>query len=266
MTKETKGPKRPKRQPTGDYPVGYARPPAQHQFKKGQVQAGRQKPAAAAHSPSSQNDQAAIREARRKVELREGGSTIKISAYDASLRSLAVNGIKGSRLHAKLFLERADRAEERRQQEAAEWESAVYQLKEVWLDIVALHMERFGTMPRAPVPHPDDIRLDLETGKYFIDGPRNHGERDELESLVKEVKKLKQQAMFHRNRWLKDPRDDSNTFAMDLYMHCFEVRNNFLPRRYKIARIERVKAKLTAQHYSLTMYGIGPRPDEGAAA
>jgi hypothetical protein len=184
MTRETKGPKRPKRQPTGDYPVGFARPPVEHQFKRGQVQATRRKPAAAPHSTSSQNDQAAIRESQRKVELREGSKTVKLSAFDATLRSLAVNGIKGSRLHAKNFLERADRAEEKRQREAAEWQSIVYQLKEDWLDLVELHMERFGRMPRAPVPHPDDLRLDPETREYFIDGPCNHAERDEVEDLA----------------------------------------------------------------------------------
>jgi hypothetical protein len=199
------------------------------------------------------------------VELREGSTTLKIPAYDATLRSLGVNGIKGSRLHAKLFLERVDRAEEKRQQEAAEWQRLVYQYKEDWLDSVEVYMERFGTMPRALVPHPDDLRLDLETGEYFIDGPRNHAERDELEDLVKEAKKLKQRAMLHRNRWLNDPSDDSNTFAMDLYMHCFEARNNFLPHRYKIARIERVKSKLTPQPYSLSMYGLGAHPGENAA-
>lgn len=255
MAKEKKGPKRPKRKPTGDYTVGYAKPPVEHQFRKDQAQAARTKPAPAAHALSSENDQSAIRESRRKVELREGGTSIKLSAYDASLRSLAVNGIKGSRLHAKDFLNRSDRAEERRQREAAEWHTLVYRLKEDWLNLIELHMERFGKMPRPPVPHPDDIRLD-KNGVYFIDGPRNHGEREELEDLIKDGEKLRQKAMLHRKRWLKEPGDDSNTYAMDIYMDVFETFNNLLPHRYKIARIEKIKSKLTPKHYSLTMYGI----------
>lgn len=235
--RETKGSKRPKRRPSGDYIVGYARPPVQHQFKTGQAQPAHRKLIAVPKSPDSLNDRAALRESRRKVELREGNRTVKISAYDASLRSLAVHGIKGSRLHATNFIARADRAQERHDQEANEWASLVYTIKENWLDLVDLHMARYGKMPRAPVPHPDDIRLHPDTGEYFIDGPRNHGEREELEDLVKETKKIRQKVITYRRRSLQDPANEAKMCLTVVHLNYFEKINGPLPRRYQIAQI-----------------------------
>lgn len=78
-------PLREKRQPKGDYPVGYARPPKEYQFRPKQSGNPRGRP------PGAKNAKTVAENVffKRKVPLTEGGKTIKVSVLEGMLLRVA---------------------------------------------------------------------------------------------------------------------------------------------------------------------------------
>lgn len=86
MAKDSK----PRRQPTGDYGVGYCRPPESTRFKKGQSgnSAGRPK--------GAKNIAAYLGEIlRQRISVREGGNMRRMSKAEAMLHSVVLKAMKG---------------------------------------------------------------------------------------------------------------------------------------------------------------------------
>jgi len=96
--------KKPKRQPTGDYPIGYCRPPADHRFRPGQ-----------SGNPTGQRSGSEVKSiadelkeiAAKKVTIRDGETTRNDSLLTANLLAHAMNGAKGDARSAALFLTQA---------------------------------------------------------------------------------------------------------------------------------------------------------------
>jgi Family of unknown function (DUF5681) len=93
--------KKQKRQPTGDYEVGYCRPPAQHRFRPGQAgnPTGERKAGWGKTLAEELKEVAAT-----KVTIRDGGGTRKVSLVAANLLAHGISGAKGDPRSAALFL------------------------------------------------------------------------------------------------------------------------------------------------------------------
>jgi Family of unknown function (DUF5681) len=93
--------KKQKRQPSGDYEIGYCRPPAQHRFRPGQSgnPTGQRKNRQGKTIVDELNEIAAT-----KVTIRDGQRTREVSLVNAILLALAMNGAKGDAKSAALFL------------------------------------------------------------------------------------------------------------------------------------------------------------------
>jgi hypothetical protein len=91
-----------------DYTVGFGKPPAQHRFKKGQSGNPKGRPKKGAKRPEPLRfrdghlDSLLEQEAFRSLHLQENGKTVEMTAAQAVLRSLMVEGVKGGRLSKKL--------------------------------------------------------------------------------------------------------------------------------------------------------------------
>ena len=96
--------KKQKRQPTGDYPIGYCRPPAQHRFRAGQSgnSTGQRK---GSHVKTTADELKEI--AETKITVRRDGRTQQLSLAAANLLAHATNGAKGDVRSASLFLKHA---------------------------------------------------------------------------------------------------------------------------------------------------------------
>jgi Family of unknown function (DUF5681) len=93
--------KKQKRQPTGDYEVGYCRPPAQHRFRPGQSG----NPTGQRKAGSGKTLAEELKEvAATKVTIRDGGGTRKVSLAAANLLAQGMSGARGDRRSAALFL------------------------------------------------------------------------------------------------------------------------------------------------------------------
>lgn len=91
-----------KRSPTGDYAVGYCKPPAHGQFKPGQsgFPTGRPK--------GAKNEDTIVREVMsRRVALSLGGKVRKVSLLEAVWTKIADDALKGNAKAQTLFTNRA---------------------------------------------------------------------------------------------------------------------------------------------------------------
>jgi hypothetical protein len=93
-----------KRQPKGDYPVGYCRPPAEHRFRPGQSgnPTGQRKGNTVKSTAEELKEIAAT-----KVTIRDGDKMRKVSLLTANLLAHGMNGAKGDARSAALFLNQA---------------------------------------------------------------------------------------------------------------------------------------------------------------
>ena len=78
------------RRPSGDYAVGYCRPPKEHQFRSGESGNPRGRPEGA---PTLEDLFA--REARRLVKLKRGDEIIHITKLEALVRKVFQKGLDG---------------------------------------------------------------------------------------------------------------------------------------------------------------------------
>lgn len=159
-----------------DYTVGYGKPPAQHRFEKGQSGNPKGRPRKAAKKPEPPRfldgrlDNLLEQEAFRSLQLHENGKPVKMSAVQAIMRSLLVEGVKGNRLAKKYAFEMLRQEErdalersldryEHFAQKKADGEAKIAQCKEQ------------GVPPPRLFPHPDDILLDAAKLEVHLLGP-----------------------------------------------------------------------------------------------
>jgi Family of unknown function (DUF5681) len=87
---------------TGNYTVGYKKPPTEHQFKPGHLRDGSQK--ASEKAP----DIAALFD--KPLKVKRGGKTVAMHPFEAELTSLGKRALKGEPRAMKLFVKHCEDA------------------------------------------------------------------------------------------------------------------------------------------------------------
>jgi len=157
-----------------DYVIGYGKPPVEWQFRKGQSGNPRGRPKGARNKKPSLDSERLLdivqEEARRTIQVRDGGQLVDMSMAQAVVRTLAVNAAKGNTRAQKLFTEMLKAAEQLQREQREEFvEIAIaYKLN---AENVIRECEARGCRPPEIYPHPRDILIDFETGDVLIVGP-----------------------------------------------------------------------------------------------
>jgi hypothetical protein len=181
MTVETKRRKALTARPSGsDYEVGYGKPPVAHRFKPGQSGNPRGRPKGSRSNPAALTGERMksilLEEAYRTIKVNEGTSQISVPMAQAVIRSLAVNAAKGNQRAQRLFTElllAAERENKRQQDELLE---AAISYKIEW-EIELERRRRFNIEGPTPLPHPDDIIINMRTGGVEFRGPMTKEEQ-----------------------------------------------------------------------------------------
>lgn len=159
--------------PAPPYEVGYKKPPEHSRFKKGKSGNPQGRPKGSKGKLRG-NERALSRyilsEAGRRIIVQDGGKEVSMTMAQAIFRTVSVKAVKGNLSAAKLLLNmvnQADSEESERIKEdiqlALEYKNLTYrQLK---------YRKELGRKFTFPLPHPDHVKIDWETGEVSVRGP-----------------------------------------------------------------------------------------------
>ena len=154
--------------------VGYKRPPVANQFKKGVSGNPR------GRSKGARNKRPALHEERlkgiildeayRTIKVNEGAKQLTLSIAQAVVRALAVNAARGQLRSAQAFMALVSGTEQANKAQYAEYLEAAMTYKADWENELERRRQSGETGPE-PLPHPDDIVINMQTVAIAIRGP-----------------------------------------------------------------------------------------------
>jgi hypothetical protein len=140
-----------------------------------------------------------LKEAYRTIKVNEGEKKVSIPMAQAIVRALAVNAAKGQHRSLQLFTEMLTLTERENKASYDEYLKTMIEYKIDWEQEID-RCKRQGVPVPEPLPHPDDIIIDMKTGEAIIRGPWTKEDkvtwdslakrRDACDEEIREIKKL----------------------------------------------------------------------------
>jgi hypothetical protein len=172
--------------PAASYEVGYKKPPVATRFKTGQSGNPSGRPKASVNQaprklsyklPQETLKDTFLEEAYRMVNINTGKGDEEIPIARAVIRALGVKAAKGhiyaQRLFARMLLE----IEAEKRAIADEQMDQMIEYKRSWTEELERRAE-LGLPIDPPVPHPDDVHIDITRGTLEVHGPLTSEEKD----------------------------------------------------------------------------------------
>lgn len=218
----------------GSHEVGYGRPPAATRFVKGQSGNPAGRPRGSKNKPAQLDAydlmQIVLSEANRPIEIRERDQTMTVKVAEAVVRKVAIDAMKGRPRAQELFMKTTDKAQSLANQLHEGHLKAACEYKAWWEQELYRRACAGITHLPDPLPHPDDIVINLQAGEVEYNGPRTREEEVHYEALRKHLVML-QEGLPHLEAMLKDVRPSKRRTLLE------EMKQNVLDR---IAQIEAV--------------------------
>jgi Family of unknown function (DUF5681) len=123
-----------------------------------------------------------IEEAYRAIKVRDGSREVTIPMIRAVVRSMALAAVKGQARSQRMFTALLQATEKERKTEHDLTLETAIEYKTQWED----ELERrtaLGIVGRDPIPHPDDVVINVKTGEVHITGPVTKQEKVKWDRL-----------------------------------------------------------------------------------
>ncbi len=165
------------------YEVGYGKPPEDTRFKPGQSGNSHGRPKGAKNRsnriPALNEERmktVVLEEAYRMIGVRDGDRLIEIPIIQAMIRSVALNAAKGNPRSQRMFIELLQWVEREDKALYDQYLQAGIEYKVEW-GCELKRRERLGINEPDPIPHPDDIDINWNTGAVEFRGPMTRQEK-----------------------------------------------------------------------------------------
>lgn len=162
------------------YEVGYAKPPVSTRFKPGQSGNPKGRPKGSKNKKSRLNEERfkeiILAEAYRTIKVSDGDRNVSIPMAQAVVRALAVNAAKGQHRAQLLFAELVSSTERANKAVHDDYLETMIEYKVEW-ERELCRREALGIVAADPLPHPDDIVIDMNSGEVRVYGPMTKEEK-----------------------------------------------------------------------------------------
>jgi len=174
---------------TPDYDIGYSKPPKETRFKQGQSGNPGGRPRGSKNRPKTPalNEERLkaiiLEEAYRTITINDASGQTSVPMAQAVVRSLAVNAAKGNQRAQRLFTEILSTTESQNMRLHNEFLETAIEYKVGWEKVLE-HRKQTGVTGPEPIPHPDDIEIDFQTGLVRINGPMTKEQKASVDFLM----------------------------------------------------------------------------------
>ena len=208
------------------YEVGYGKPPVESQFRQGESGNPRGRPKGAKNRIPRLNEERLkdiiLEEAYRTIKVRDGEKQVTVPIAQAVVRSLAVNAAKGQHRAQRLFAELLSKTETANKRLHDEWLATAIEYKIDW-ERELERRKHLGIEASDPIPHPDDIEIDMATGQVIVKGPFTKEEKAKLDWACERKAEFEQELTELRQELIDNPDHEHRKFIEDDIAHTEKI-------------------------------------------
>ncbi|WP_114228583.1 MULTISPECIES: DUF5681 domain-containing protein [Sphingomonas] len=223
-------------------PVGYGSPPVEHRFKKGVSGNPRGRPRGSRNQPAKFNPadeptaSLILEEAYRPVAIREGDKVIELPAIQAVMRAMGVSAMKGNRLAQKTMTEFVQKIEASRNADHLTAFENALEYKQRWENEIQ-RCQAAGLPDPAPLPHPDDVIINMRTGTVRTEGPMSKEELAHWQKRLDRRAEAQKEVNYFAAHWRRARSPKNKDWWLKEWhfeQRIFDIINDGFPDRYKI--------------------------------